>query len=496
VRAATYTRISSELQADGHSLDAQAAACERLCSERGWQIVARYSDVQSGSTANRPQFRAMLAEAENRQFDVLVVHKIDRFSRSMVDIMLTFKRLYECGVLFVSVTEQFDFTTSTGKLMLAICSAFAQWYLDNLSDETKKGKRARAEKGMWNGMVPWGYSVAYIKNQGDGKPVVNPHAAAGVRLAFESYAQGQYSDLDIAGLLNDAGFRPQGRGKRALPLWSKDSVRWLLTNPFYTGQVHYLAAAIKGQHDQIISPELFGRCQDIRATRRHKYGCTARNGSHVYPLGGLARCARCGGHMRAASSKVGQHYRYYRDTAREHSADCSQLWVRAERAEDAVGTFLSDLALPDDWQAQIIRMVGESTGRVDYEGETRRLNQKLDRLRQLFLMGDIARPQYMSERDAIQSMLKQLAPPQLPDLEQAAVILKDFSCIWQNAMPMERKRILHELLDAVWLDYEKGPVVAITPKPQYQALFVHIRGRRARHTNVTEIRILEVGDTP
>ncbi|HIQ01296.1 MAG TPA: recombinase family protein, partial [Anaerolineales bacterium] len=131
MRAAIYSRVSSaELQLDGFSLDAQRAACERLAQERGWEVMAIYTDPGvSARATQRPQFQQMVEDARAGRFDVIIVHKLDRFSRSVVDVLMTLRE-EELGVTLVSATESFDFTTPTGRAMLTVMAAFAQWYLE------------------------------------------------------------------------------------------------------------------------------------------------------------------------------------------------------------------------------------------------------------------------------------------------------------------------------------------------------------------------------
>jgi len=154
LRAAIYTRVSSEEQIEGHSLSAQAEIIRNFCFQRGWTVVQMYEERgRSGKNALRPEFQQMIKHAEAGLFDVIIVHKLDRFSRSLQDVLTYLKYLDEHNVSFVSVNESFDFTTPTGKVQLVIMAAMAEWYLDNLSQETIKGKRERARKGGWNGGV-------------------------------------------------------------------------------------------------------------------------------------------------------------------------------------------------------------------------------------------------------------------------------------------------------------------------------------------------------
>jgi len=151
MRAAIYTRVSTEEQIDGFSLSAQAEHCQRYADQKGWTVVHIYEERgRCGKSAQRPEFQEMIQDADAKQFDVVIVHKIDRFSRSLLDLMTYLKRLNDHSVLFVSISEDMDYTTPNGRLMLNMIGSVAQWYLDNLSMETKKGKQEQARQGGWN----------------------------------------------------------------------------------------------------------------------------------------------------------------------------------------------------------------------------------------------------------------------------------------------------------------------------------------------------------
>src|SRR5690349_6951240 len=127
MRVAIYTRVSTEEQIDGFSLSAQAEQCRRYAEQKGWAIVKIYEERgRSGKSAQRPEFQQMIADADSQQFDVIVVHKIDRFSRSLLDLMIYLKQLNEQGILFVSISEDMDYTTPNGRLMLNMIGAVAQ----------------------------------------------------------------------------------------------------------------------------------------------------------------------------------------------------------------------------------------------------------------------------------------------------------------------------------------------------------------------------------
>lgn len=225
-RVAVYVRVSSEEQLEGYSLDAQLRAARAYCEDRGWEITATYPEegrsARYEDLSRRPAFKGMLEAADAHAFDVVLVHKLDRFARNLSVTLRTLDRLAQRGVSFVSLSEQMDFTTPIGKVILATLGAFAEYYSDNLSAETKKGKRERKAQGVYNGLLPFG-TVADITDvpitdrrafcvlnwtERDGRPVVDGGRETcnfeGLRLAFRLADQG-LSDRAIAQALTAAG---------------------------------------------------------------------------------------------------------------------------------------------------------------------------------------------------------------------------------------------------------------------------------------------------
>src|SRR5215211_1843367 len=216
-RAALYYRVSSEEQVEGYSLDAQSRAAALYAEANGWTLVGDYPEegksAWTDDLAKRPMFSKMLADAEAGAFDVVIVHKLDRFARNLRVTLETLQRLERAGVGFVSISEQMDFSTPIGKVLLHMLASFAQYYSENLSAETKKGKAERKAQGLWNGLLPFGIK-ANTRPNADGAflsdpqavPVPDPETYPGLLLAFRLAAEGK-SDRDIAESLNAAGYR-------------------------------------------------------------------------------------------------------------------------------------------------------------------------------------------------------------------------------------------------------------------------------------------------
>ena len=235
-----------------NSLDAQRESCEAYVASQkpeGWLLVPdRYDDGGfSGGTIERPALKRLLADIEAGKVDIVVVYKIDRLSRSLMD----FARLVEVfdrkGVTFVSVTQSFNTTTSMGRLTLNILLSFAQFEREVIGERIRDKFAASRRKGMWmGGWAPLGYDIK------DRKLVVNETEAAKVRHLFERFAK-CHSATVIARELAAEGFVNK-YGKSL----DKGMLYKLLNNRVYVGDAVHKGAAYPGEHDAIVSPALRG----------------------------------------------------------------------------------------------------------------------------------------------------------------------------------------------------------------------------------------------
>jgi DNA invertase Pin-like site-specific DNA recombinase len=272
MRTALYARVSTEEQTEGYSIEAQLRACRTLAQDKGWTVVAEYIDegksARSEDISKRPKFKEMLEAAKRREFDVLVVHKLDRFARNLLTTLRCFDELSQSGITFISVSEQIDYTTPMGRVFLAMSGAFAQFYSDNLSQETKKGWSERKAQGLYCGLLPFGA----MKSEA-GVPIPDPNTYPGLVMAFELAGKGK-ADREVALALNTSGYRTAGnRGNRP---FGKDSVRDMLKNQFYLGKIPDSNGGwLKGKHEPFISQELFDAVQEERTKRRHNMNTAA-----------------------------------------------------------------------------------------------------------------------------------------------------------------------------------------------------------------------------
>jgi site-specific DNA recombinase len=261
LRCAVYTRKSSEegLEQEFNSLHAQREACEAyVASQRseGWALLREpYDDGGfSGGTLERPALKRLLADIEEGLVDVVVVYKIDRLSRSLMDFSKLVEVFDRSGVTFVSVTQSFNTTTSMGRLTLNILLSFAQFEREVTAERIRDKIAASRAKGMWmGGTVPLGYEVK------DRKLVVRDTDAAVVRSIFQRFVQ-----IGSATVLARELRRDGAQSKRGNPI-DKGYVYKLLNNPVYIGMAVHKGTSHPGEHEAIIELDLWDKVHAILA---------------------------------------------------------------------------------------------------------------------------------------------------------------------------------------------------------------------------------------
>jgi len=258
-RCAIYTRKSSEegLEQEFNSLDAQREACEAyIASQRseGWKAMReQYDDGGfSGGTLNRPGLQTLLEDVKDGLVDVIVVYKIDRLSRSLMDFAKLVEVFDAHDVTFVSVTQSFNTTTSMGRLTLNILLSFAQFEREVTAERIRDKVAASRKKGIWmGGTVPLGYDVK------ERKLVVNPGEAATVRYIFTRFV-----DLGSATVLTRE-LRNEGICNKGGRLMDKGYVYRLLNNRVYIGKAVHKGTAYPGEHKAIIARDLWDKVHTI-----------------------------------------------------------------------------------------------------------------------------------------------------------------------------------------------------------------------------------------
>ncbi len=471
-RAVAYIRESSEEQGKGFSPDAQRQEIAKFAAENDLELIDEYCEFHSGwrKSEARPKFQQLMADAAEGRFDVVLVFHTSRFARSQVEARRYKQLLRErLGIRVVSVTQPMgeDPTDPSAFLAESIHEMFDEYYSVSLSFWTRSGLKEKARQGHLVGRLPWGY----VRDPVTKIAVPDPGRAPFVRELFERYAKGQESDRSLAAWLNAKGART-ARGRE----FSKDTVREMLCNATYAGYVSGLrdkSRAIKGLHEAIVLDELFDRVQEVRSWRT----TVVKPGrpSEDYLLRKLLCCERCGARMHGTrGSRAG--IRRYQCSTRRHHGDCKQKIVAAEPLEEQLVEWLCAFQPDPELQRRVIDAIGSQADRPTGEGgeKRRQLLARLERLRDLYLLGDLTKAQYIMRRQALEEEVQRTAPPTDLHLDRARRLLGDFASFWAiESEPIERRKLLMELFQALW--QKDGQIVAVKPQPQLARYFTAIR---------------------
>jgi len=478
VRCAIYCRKSHEegLEQEFNSLDAQREAAEAfIASQRheGWTALPTdYSDGGfTGANMDRPAMQRLLADIAVGRMDCVVVYKVDRLSRSLLDFAKLIALFDEHNVSFVSVTQQFNTSTSMGRLTLNILLSFAQFEREIIGERIRDKKLATAQQGKYVGGQPFlGYDIDREKK----RLLVNPAEAELVRHVFERFIETR-SCLKVARELNAKGHRTKqykaiknGKvtgGKR----WNKVYVYRVLTNRKYLGEIVHKGKSYPGEHEAILDRRLWDEAQRIMAENYHARAMKTRQKAPAL-LKGILRCGHCGKAMGASHTKRrGKRYRYYVCNHAERNGydACPVKSVAAGEIEGAVKDRTRVILRSPDMVARTFREVEAQVGqqRADLAGQQERLDARLAELKRA--IGRLARSD--GNGDALAAELRKLneeyadVQTRLEDAERAIEALgsarpgeddvrealQKLDPLWDELFPAEKERIVKLLVQEV-----------------------------------------------
>jgi DNA invertase Pin-like site-specific DNA recombinase len=376
LRCAVYTRKSSEegLEQEFNSLDAQREACEAYIASQkaeGWLLVPdRYDDGgMSGATLERPALKRLLGDIEAQRVDIVVVYKIDRLSRALMDFAKLVEVFDRNSVTFVSVTQSFNTTTSMGRLTLNILLSFAQFEREVIGERIRDKIAASRKRGMWmGGFVPLGYDVR------DRKLVVNEAEARKVRMIFERFVR-IGSATTLVRML-----RAEGITGKYGKLVDKGYVYKLLNNRTYIGLAVHKGTAYPGEHDAIVNQALWDKVHSILADSPRRRAARTRAQTPALLKGlifGPTGRAMTPTHTR----KGGRLYRYYvsTDVLKRDADACSVRRIPAAEIESAVIDQVRGLLRAPEITVRTWRVARQSLDGIT-ENDVRTALERLDPL--------------------------------------------------------------------------------------------------------------------
>jgi len=303
LRARCYLRVSTDEQAkEGFSLAAQEEKCKQFIEFHDWTYDGVYKDDgYSGKDLKRPAMQRLLNDAKQKEFDILVVYRLDRLTRSVVDLHYLLDLFDKHKIKFKSATEPYETTSAIGRLFVSIVGSIAQWERENLAERVRMGMERRAAEGKWNGSaIPYGYRL-----EGD-RLVIEPEEAELVRRIFSMYKQ--YGMDTIANKLNDEGLKTR-KGKH----WDPNVIKYMLSNPIYIGRMVWgrktrsEAITIDGAAPAIISEEEFQEAQRIMK-KRLSMPARGKSDTSDYIFAGILSCGYCGRKLHGANRRGTYYY--------------------------------------------------------------------------------------------------------------------------------------------------------------------------------------------
>lgn len=374
IKVYLYTRVSTTMQIDGYSLDAQKTKMKAFCDYNEYEIAGEYEDAgKSGkSIEGRVSFNQMMEDIKSGKDGVsyVLVFKLSRFGRNAADVLATLQVMQDFRVNLICVEDGIDSSKDAGKLMISVLSAVAEIERENIRVQTMEGRMQKAREGKWNGgFAPYGYSLI------DGKLEVNEEEAAAIRMIFDQYVNTDLGANGIAKYLENHGIHKIARQNGKNPLFDAALIRRIIQNPVYSGKISYGRRRtekvhgtrneyrqvkkddyllVDGLHEALVSEEVWEQAQVKVAAQAKKYekvNCDKREKIHL--LSGILKCPVCGAGMYGNKSikkrKDGSNYKdfyYYgckhRNMTRGHKCDYKKQ-VHEEMLDASVAEVISKL---------------------------------------------------------------------------------------------------------------------------------------------------------
>jgi len=400
VKVYTYTRVSTAMQIDGYSLDAQKARMKAFAEYNDYEIVGTYEDAgKSGkSIEGRMEFNRMMDDIKSGKDGVsfVLVFKLSRFGRNAADVLSTLQVMQDFGVNLVCVEDGIDSSKDAGKLMISVLSAVAEIERENIRVQTMEGRIQKAREGKWNGgFAPYGYQLM------DGKLQINEEEAEAIRVIFDQYVHTDIGANGVAKYLENHGIHKIQRQNGKNPLFDAHLVRLILKNPAYCGKIAYGRRKtekvhgtrneyhlveqdnyilVDGLHEAIVEEDVWQAAQVKLLAQAKKYEYVNKiKDTKTHLLSGILKCPICGAGMYGNKSikrkKDGTKYKdfyYYgckhRTMTRGHKCDYKKQ-IREELLDDAVEEVIVKLASNPKFAAMMQEKINRKvdTSAIDRE---------------------------------------------------------------------------------------------------------------------------------
>lgn len=462
-----YVRVSTREQAEeGYSIGAQLEKLRKYCEIKGWIIVDEYVDGGfSGGSLNRPEMERLINDVKKEKFDMVLVYKLDRLSRSQKDTLYLIEDVFHpAGISFTSIQENFDTSTPLGMAMVGILSVFAQLERAQIAERMSLGRDARSQEGLWHGggFDPIGYD--YIKSNGEkggGSLIINEYEAMQIRKIYDMFESG-CSIHEIQRFMNSKYKIKYGN-------WSSDSsIKSVLETPIVCGKIKTRDGYIDGKHEAIIDEDRFERVQKMLEEKRKGQTASQKNPfKRTSLLGGLLFCGNCGARYylkccnsgRKESSK--KLIRYYTCYSRGKSSKkmimdptCKNISIPDYKLDQMIIDQILQLELDPD---QIDLIPDQTDNSAVIKKKIKELKEQRSKLIDLFMIKSIPMDEIQSRVDDIQSQIDVLdeelicESEPLMSINEAKEKISMASEIFSEGSFDEKSAIIHSLIDQIFV---------------------------------------------
>ena len=398
-----YTRVSTAIQVDGYSLDAQKDKLRKYAEYEDMIVAAEYSDegFSGKNIQGRLEFQRMLNDIQEGKDGVsyVLVFKLSRFGRNAADVLNSLQLMQDFGVNLICVEDGIDSSKDSGKLMISILSAVAEIERENIRTQTMAGREQKAREGKWNGgFAPYGYRLE------NGNLVIAEDEVEVIRIIYDRYIHTNEGLSAVANYLNNHGYTKKLRQNGTIPSFSSNFVKDVLDNPVYMGKIAYGRRrtekklgtrnefhvvekdefpVYEGQHEAIISEEDWNLAQEkrkINAFKREK----VHDPEHAHILSGILKCPCCGkslyGNIAKAHSKdkKTRYYYYCKNTVGATGHKCTfRVNIEQQEMNRMVAAIISAMVNDSQFSKAIKEKIGTSVDTEDLEKQLAALQAQL-----------------------------------------------------------------------------------------------------------------------
>ena len=514
LRCYIYVRVSTSMQVDGYSLEAQRDRLIKFAEFQEMEVVREYCDAgKSGKNiSGRPEFSQMLQDiAEDRdRVDFILVFKLSRFGRNAADVLNSLQYIQDFGVNLICVEDGIDSSKDSGKLTITVLSAVAEIERENILVQTMEGRRQKAREGKWNGgQAPFGYEL----DSKNGTLTVNPKEAEIVRIIFSKFVNEGLGADSICDYLNQHGYQKKKVKKNELNYFSRGFIMKILDNPVYIGKIAYGRIAtekvkgsrdqykrvkaddymlVEGIHEAIVDQELW----EAARIRRKETGVTwnkTHSLEHEHILSGILRCPVCGsglvGTVRRRKNKKSGEYKddfYYKCLHRRKIDDTHFCNFRLVLNQDEINhqseEIILDMVADPEFRNYMVSKLNEKVDVSSLETEKNQVREQLrqvmgakKKLTEMMERLDIGDKHYdrkyqdMQDRqnvlyDRISELEEAIADIEVKisgayeekiTIDQLYKILLNFDKMYYMMSDLEKKRFMREFIEGIELYPEK-----------------------------------------